>query len=114
MPHLALVTVTCPDRDSARSLAHKALEAGLAACVSIPGPLQSMFRWQGAVETEDELDLHFKTTPARAPELAALIRRHHPYDLPVILTLSAEVDDETFAWAEAETAPPNPETSPAG
>ncbi|APX90409.1 hypothetical protein BV394_12270 [Brevirhabdus pacifica] len=103
MPRLALVTVTCPDVGSARALARRALEARLTACVSLAGPVQSLFHWQGTVETETETELHCKTTPACAPALAALLRRHHPYELPVILTVMAEVDDETLAWAEAET-----------
>jgi periplasmic divalent cation tolerance protein len=99
MPQLSLITVTCPDADCARSIARAAIEARLAACASLPAPVESLFHWHGQVETEQEVELHLKTAQDRVEALQALIREQHPYDLPVILHLTAEVDEETAQWA---------------
>ena len=46
---LAWTTVATPE-DAAR-LARGAVEAGLAACVQVEGPVVSHYRWEGRLET---------------------------------------------------------------
>jgi len=61
------------------------LEERLAACVNqVPG-IRSRFRWEGRVESDDEILLLIKTTAGRYAELEKTIGRLHPYDLPEII-----------------------------
>lgn len=75
----------------------------LAACVHISAPLTSIYRWKGDIAEDREWELTAKTTPTRAQDVENHIRENHSYDLPVILTRTASIDDEVAAWLASET-----------
>lgn len=100
------VVTTVAAESTAASLARGLVEARLAACVQIDGPITSIYRWQGAVETAIEWRLTAKTTAAAVPALLARLRADHPYQQPEILVLPAAGADPGYAsWVAAETAP---------
>ena len=77
------------------------VEERLAACAQVTGPVSSVYRWQGEVETAAEWYCHLKTTAERAPALLARIRELHPYDTPEIIALPvAEGDAAYLRWVE--------------
>jgi periplasmic divalent cation tolerance protein len=82
-----LVITNCPDEESANAIALAVIEARLAACVNILPRVQSIYRWQGKVESASEIPLLFKSTAAAYPALEALICEHHPYDVPEIVAV---------------------------
>ena len=51
-----------------------------------PCPVRSIYRWQGAVETRDEVAAILKTTRAQADALITRIAALHSYDVPCIVT----------------------------
>lgn len=97
------VTTTCPDLDSARSLARAALDARLAACANINPGLVSLFHWQGRIEEEAEVQLVLKTSDLRRAGLVALIEAQHPYDVPVITWDAVATTQAAADWLLAET-----------
>ncbi|MFF6774515.1 divalent-cation tolerance protein CutA [Streptomyces sp. NPDC012637] len=105
---IALLTVltTTDARAKAEALARGAVEARVAACAQITGPITSVYRWQGAVETAEEWQVVFKTTEAGYPALEAHLLAAHDYDTPEILaTPVARVSADYAAWVEQETTP---------
>ena len=99
-----LVITNCPDEACANAIALAAVEARLAACVNILPRVQSVYRWQGAVEAASEVPLLIKTTAAAYPALEAKIRELHPYELPEIVALDiARGLPAYLAWLAAET-----------
>ena len=84
-PAAIIVLCTCPDNDTAEALAGDLVTAQLAACVNILPGIRSTYRWQGEVETANEVLLMIKTTMPRYEALEARIQRQHPYELPEIL-----------------------------
>lgn len=76
---------------AADELVRSAVGSRLAACAQITGPIQSIYWWQGGVETTDEWRITFKTTETAAPLLAKHIRENHPYVTPEVV---ATVIDE--------------------
>jgi uncharacterized protein involved in tolerance to divalent cations len=50
-----LVITNCPDEESANAIALDVIEAKLAACVNILPRVQSIYRWQGKVESTSEI-----------------------------------------------------------
>lgn len=85
-----LVFSTCPDAATAQSLARALVEGRMAACVSILGPVTSVYRWRDAVETASETLLLIKTTANRYPDLEGALRAMHPYEVPEIVAVPAE------------------------
>ena len=87
MNDLILVLCTFPDLGKARETATALIESQLAACVNLIPAVESIYRWQGAVESAVEVPLLIKTTAAAYPALEAAIRERHPYDVPEIIAL---------------------------
>lgn len=83
-----VVLCTCPDDRTARDVAAALVEEQAAACVNIVPGLRSVYRWQGAVEEDEELLLLIKTTAASYPAVERIIRARHPYDVPEIIAAS--------------------------
>lgn len=101
----ALIVVTnVPDAELAKSLAHALVERRLAACVNIMPAVQSIYRWQGAVEHASEVSLMIKSTQARYAELEAAIVALHPYDVPEVIALPIAAGLPAYLnWIVAET-----------
>lgn len=99
-----LVLTNCPDETSANAIALAVVEARLAACVNILPRVQSIYRWQGAVESASEIPLLMKTTAANYPALEAAIQAQHPYEIPEIIALPVERGLPAYLnWVAAET-----------
>jgi periplasmic divalent cation tolerance protein len=89
------------DAVEAERIGRIAVEERLAACVNILGPVRSIYRWQGAVETADEVAAIFKTTQAGADALIARIASLHSYDVPCITSWPVEKILAAYAdWVE--------------
>ena len=85
-------------------LARALVEERLAACVNVLPPMQSFFRWEGAVQRDEERQLVIKTSPARLEALQTRLRALHPYELPEVLVLSARGSDDYLAWIRESTS----------
>ena len=59
-----IVLTTAGSQEEARKIAQALVERRLAACVNILGPMESVYRWQGKVESAPEYLLVIKTTAA--------------------------------------------------
>lgn len=101
-----LVVTNCPDAAVAEDIARHVVEAGLAACVNILAPCRSIYRWQGVVETAEEVPLLAKTSSERYPALEAAIRDRHPYEVPEIIALPMGKGLPAYLeWVANETKP---------
>jgi periplasmic divalent cation tolerance protein len=102
-----LVLTNLPDRASAEKLAETLIELRVAACVNILAPCRSVYRWQGAVQKDEEHPVLIKSTRERYPALEAAIRAQHPYELPEIVAVPIERGLPAYLeWLAAETTPP--------
>nr|VFK15749.1 MAG: divalent cation tolerance protein [Candidatus Kentron sp. LPFa] len=98
-----VVFCTCPNHDVAQEIAGALVEARLAACVNIVPGIQSVYRWQGKIEKDDELLLVIKTRQERIPELQRMIRQRHPDEVPEIIALPIASGSPAYlAWLGAE------------
>jgi periplasmic divalent cation tolerance protein len=102
-----LVLTNCPDEESANAIALALVEERLAACVNILPRVQSIYRWQGTVESATEIPLFIKSTTTNYPALETAIRDHHPYQVPEIIALPVEQGLPTYLdWIATETTQP--------
>ena len=93
-----LVLTTCGSLEEARSIAHTLVERQLAACVNIIPQIESVYRWQGEVETATEWLLVIKTTAGAFDRLREALSELHPYDLPECVEIS--IEDGSAAYLE--------------
>lgn len=95
------VTTTLDSREAADRLAALLVEARLAACAQVTGPVASTYRWQGRIEHAAEWSCSLKTTMTRLPALEARIRSEHPYQVPEIVAVPIVAGDPAYlAWIE--------------
>lgn len=107
MTDMLLVLTNCPDADSAERITTTLVEGRLAACVNRLAPVQSTYRWQGAVERAEEIPLLIKCTRARYADVEAAIAAAHPYDVPEIIALPVAAGRAAYlAWVDDETKVP--------
>ncbi|WP_442817533.1 divalent-cation tolerance protein CutA [Streptomyces sp. NBC_01296] len=104
-PELGVLTVltTVDSAEAAAAVARGAVEARLAACAQISGPVTSVHHWKDALETSQEWQVLFKTTTAAYPALEARLTAGHPYDTPeIIATPVVRGSADYLAWVAEE------------
>lgn len=94
---ILIVLSTFPDLGKARETATALVESQLAACVNLIPSIESIYRWQGKVETSTEVLAIFKTTPEAWPPFESRLRELHPYEVPEIVALKPEQVAEAYA-----------------
>ena len=100
---LLVVVTTLPSLETAKGLARALVEQNLAACVQLTEGVQSIYCWEGKICEEQEVLLAAKTTESKWPEILALIKSAHPYDLPEILAFAPEQYERQYGkWVESE------------
>jgi periplasmic divalent cation tolerance protein len=84
---ILVVLCTFPNMEAARQIGTMLVEAQLAACVNLCPSIESIYRWQGKVETANEVLALIKTTLSGYAALEARIKELHPYEVPEIIAL---------------------------
>jgi periplasmic divalent cation tolerance protein len=84
------------------ALARELVEQRLAACVNVIPRIESVYRWQGRVETDAEQLLLIKTTIERMDALRAALFARHPYEVPEFVVIEPETMSDAYrAWLVA-------------
>lgn len=105
MDQALVVLVTASSVDEARQIAQGLLDSRLAACVNVV-PVESLFRWEGAIQQEAEALMIIKTRAGAFDRLAQAIKAAHSYDVPEIIALPiAAGSAEYLKWIEDEVTP---------
>ncbi len=102
MYRIALTTAS--DTDEARKIAHTLVESRLAACVNIIPQVESIYRWEGKVESAAELLLVIKTTEERWPAVREKLLSIHSYDTPECICFDVADGSQPYLdWITAST-----------
>lgn len=100
---MSIVTVYAvfAHHDEAQRIGRAMIERDLAACVNILQPCQSIFRWEGKIETATESPAIFKTTLELSDALVAAIADLHSYAVPAIVVWPIVKLSEPYAdWVD--------------
>lgn len=97
-----LVLTTCGSPEEARRIAQALVERQLAACVNIVPQIESVYRWQGEVETATEWLLLIKTAAGSFDRLCEALRELHSYEVPECIAIG--IEDGSAAYLEWMTA----------
>src|SRR5437899_10678239 len=84
--------------EEAERIGRIAVEERLAACVNILGPCRSIYRWQGKLETADEVPAIFKTHHWHSDALIERVTALHSYQAPCVV--SWPIDQVLRAYAD--------------
>ena len=104
--HMRIAWTTVPDRTTADQLAAAAVEAKLAACAQIEGPIVSHYLWDGEQEKTEEYRITFKGMPDQITALEPWVHARHPYQVPEWVVIKTEhVSEKYLSWARARLNP---------
>lgn len=92
------VRVSCGEASEAERIAAALVAESLAACVHL-APIRSVYRWDGEVRHDDEVELSITTTAGCLDEVLDRIAAMHSYDLPAIWWTAIDGTRATVEWA---------------
>ena len=98
-----LVISTTGSKEEASRIARALVEERLAACVNIVGPIESVYRWQGKVESAPEFLMLVKTVSAKSETVICRIRELHSYDLPEAIEVNIDGGSQEYLKWIAES-----------
>jgi periplasmic divalent cation tolerance protein len=99
-----LIYSTFPSLEEAKEAGEALVAARLAACVNMFPGMISIFEWEGARDTANEVAMIIKTREGLVDKVLAEAKRLHPYDVPALLVLPTEGgSDDYCAWIVSET-----------
>lgn len=82
---IVLAHTTTSSKDIAVEIGSKLLDLKLAACISIQGPVTSMYHWKESIETAEEYILTIKTLDSHKDRVSSVILENHPYETPELI-----------------------------
>jgi periplasmic divalent cation tolerance protein len=92
-------------RADAERIARALVEARLAGCVQIVGPMTSVYRWKGKIETAGEWLCLVKSREDLYGAVEGAIRSLHPYETPEIIALPIVMGSrDYFDWLSGALA----------
>lgn len=104
MTDILFIYVTCADREEAQKISTALVEGRLVACANVMVPHQSIYWWEGKVQSGEEVAVILKTCAELFDKVEAVIQELHSYDCPCIVALPVEKGYAPFLnWIEQET-----------
>lgn len=106
-PAYVLVLTTLPADADGPGFGRALIEERLAACVNLLPAMESVYRWEGRIEQENERQVVIKTSRDRLVALWDRVRDLHPYEVPEFLVLPIIEGNEAYLrWVGESTASP--------
>jgi periplasmic divalent cation tolerance protein len=103
MSEPVVVLITAGSQEEAEEIAQALVGELLAACVNVIPGVTSVYRWEGAVQTDQEWLLVAKTTSAVLDELVQRVQTLHSYDVPETVALPIVGGSEPYLrWIDQE------------
>ena len=100
-----VVFSTFASAEEARKVCRQLVEERLVACANLLPAVESIYRWQGGVETATETMAIMKTTAAGYPKLEARLQQLHSYAVPEIVALPVGAGSEAYLkWVHENVA----------
>lgn len=97
-----VVLVTAKDKKEAAKIAQGLLQAKLIACANIIDGVQSLFWWQGKIDSSKEVLLILKTKKTLFRKISAQVKSLHSYQTPEIIALPIVNGSEDYlSWVSS-------------
>lgn len=102
---VTLVYITTGDVEEAREIGGELVMRHLAACVNIFDKMESLYWWEGQIESSSEVVLIAKTSDKKVEKLIDTVKQLHSYECPCIVAVKAKKgNEEFFQWVKSYTS----------
>ena len=95
-PPIRIVLTTCASPGEASKMARALVEERLAACATLIPAVQSIYHWEGQIETSTETLLLLKTGPEQLAALEARVHVLHSYQTPEFVVLGVDAVSQPY------------------
>ena len=100
-----VVFITAKDKSEAEKIAQGLLKAKLIACANIIEGIQSLFWWEGKIDSAKEALLVLKTKKALFKKIQSKVKALHSYQTPEIIALPIVSSSEDYLkWIDSSCA----------
>lgn len=100
MDNPRILYVTTGNRAEARSIGELLVEERLCACVNIINNMESVYWWNGKIQSDKECILLVKTTENLVARVTEKIKQLHSYDVPCVISLPLSADEGNQEYIE--------------
>ncbi len=101
---VSIIYSTTGSIEEARKIARMLVEEKVVACVNIIPKIESIYRWKGNIEEDNECVLLAKTTDKNIDKAIQRIKELHSYDVPDIVAIPITHGFKDYLdWVEEET-----------
>lgn len=101
---MILIYTTTPNEKEAKEIANDLLKKKLIACANL-FPIQSVYPWKEEIAEDKECALILKTTEELFEKTKKEIKKLHSYEIPCIIKLNAEPNQEYHQWLIEQLKP---------
>ncbi len=96
-----VILITASSEEEAYKIAELLVNRRKAACVNIVPRVDSLFWWEGKLDSAQESLLIVKTKASLFPEIVGLVKRAHSYEVPEIIALPIITGSEDYlTWLD--------------
>ncbi|MDO8740054.1 MAG: divalent cation tolerance protein CutA [Candidatus Woesearchaeota archaeon] len=99
---MMLIYITCKDEEEARKISMHLVKNRLAACTNM-FPIRSFYWWKDKIEETDEYVVLAKTIDENYEKIKKEVKKIHSYEVPCIMKMNVDVNEEYGKWVEKET-----------
>ena len=99
-PKICEIETSFATREDASTMARLLFDAKLIACANVTNAITGIYEWKGKRLEEQEFLLRAKTSPRLEQQCMAMIRKNHPYELPMITSTTRTTTQEYADWVE--------------
>ena len=97
MNKLLLLITTVPNQLLAEQIAKEIIKGKLAACVSIK-EIKSIYKWNGNIEENKEIEITIKSLPENLNELTQILKEKINYEVPELIYKIFDSENCYFKW----------------
>lgn len=98
---LILVYITNKDESGAKKVAKHLLNKRLIACANT-FPVSSMYWWNKKIEKTREYVVIAKSVEKNFEKIKTEVKKIHSYEIPCIIKINVEVNEEFEEWVKKE------------
>ncbi len=84
---VVLLYLTASSREEALALGRALVEKKLAACINVWDGMESLYWWEGKIDSSREAVLIVKTTAPHVESAIRVVKAMHSYSVPCVLEL---------------------------
>jgi len=92
----SITLVTVPSKEESEKISKSLVEKDLAACVNIIPSVQSVYKWEGEINTDNELLLVIKGRTDNLEALEKEVLQLHSYETPEVISFAIDKGNKEY------------------